>query len=299
MLTPMTHATIDTFSVAHDSLKLRHRCKLTNIFLDSTSLQEVLSERHCLQYNTDKALFLLVPRHNSYYDCLYMAVDGLALKKGIDAVLSNYHSEMSIRGAVIGKEPQALEIAEIFHDLGFRLTKRLLRMQLGAPAQKILDAMRPFADENRDSMSFATPDDAEEILEILKDNFDLVADNLPELSVIRDNIVKKQVAILRRDNKIASLHYFHIYNSTLHSLYDVTRKEYRKEGFFMALAIFINEYFSGQSKKSMRAFGWRDATNQKLVKHAKKSNQNSDGVIIYNMLWKPSGMDSEVEEHRK
>ncbi len=283
----MQHATFESFSAAHDALKARRRCTVTNLFLDGHALRALLAEKTCLLHVAGGAIFLLIPYHEIYYDCLYLAADGMSFAEGLRQLLESYHEPLALRGSSVGKEPQAGEVAELFRQHGFVLTKKLLRMQLKRAPEKVLNAMRPYADEYRDCMSFADPGDAEEILELLKEEFDLVADNLPELSAIREHILRGEVAVLRQDAKIASLHYFHMHKNALHSLYDVTRKEYRREGFFMALASFVQDHFTKQSKKNVRALGWRDASRQKLVKHAKKSNQQPDDVVIYNMLWTP------------
>lgn len=294
----MQPATFESFSAAHDALKGQRRCTVTNLFLDSHALRVLLAEKTCPLHVAEGALFLLIPYHEAYYDCLYLAADGIAFAEGLRQLLESYHEPLALRGSSVGKEPQTGEVADLFRQHGFVLTKKLLRMQLKRAPEKILNAMRPYADEYRECMSFAVPEDAEEILDLLKEEFDLVADNLPELSAIREHTLRQEIAVLRRDGKIASLHYFHMHMNALHSLYDVTRKEYRREGFFMALASFVQDHFIKQGKKNVRALGWRDASRQKLVKHAKKSNQQPDEVVIYNMLWTPSP-DRSVEKDNR
>ncbi|MCH5277957.1 MAG: hypothetical protein J1E80_09035 [Desulfovibrionaceae bacterium] len=287
----MHHATLDLFSAAHDALKARTRCGLTNLFQDSRDLRDLLDAKPCLLHEADKALFLLIPYHETYYDCLYLAADGGALADGLRQLLAAYHGPLALRGSCVGKEPQAGEAAELFRQQGFRLTKKLMRTQLEAAPEKILNAMRPYADEYRDAMSFARPDDAEEIFALLREEFDIVADNLPELSAIREHIRQGKIAVLRWNNTIASLRYFHVHKNTIHNLYDLTRREYRREGFFMALAFFVYEHIR-KEKKALRAFGWRDISREKLVKYARESNQICDGVFIYHMLWTPPGTSS-------
>lgn len=279
----MQHATLENFSAAHDALKARTRCTRTNLFQDSHELAAMLAEKHCLLHETEKSLFLLVPYHSAYYDCLFLAADTPALADGVRGLQEAYREPLALRGSCVGREPLAGETAELFRQQGFKLAKKLLRMRFERAPEKILSIMRSYADEYQDCMSFAHPDDAEEILDILKKEFDIVADNLPELEAIRKNILNKGVVILRKDNKIASLKYFQEHKNILHNLYDVTLQEYRREGFFMALSIFVYNYFNAQ-KKSIRTFGWRDISSQKLIKHAHENNQQPDGIIIYNML---------------
>lgn len=295
----MQSATFEYFSAAYDALKANMRCTLSNIFLDRHNLCELLEGRHCFQYISENSLFLLIPTHGMYYDCLYLAKDKESMAAPLAEMLSLYHNALPIRCSIIGKEPWSRELSQLFEKDGFVLSKKLLRMKLAGPEAKLLEAMRPYAEEYRGQMDFANEEDAEEILSLLLDNFDPVGDNLPGLTDIRVHIARKNVAVLRQDGKIASLHYFFIQHNTLHALYDVTRKEYRGgNGFFMALAVFVHDHFSAQGRQYTRLLGWRDAAKQKLVKHAKKSNQIPDGVVIYNMLWTPHGArDVQPEAH--
>jgi len=283
----MQQATYENFITAHDKLKLLCRCKLSNIFLDSLNLREIIEKKVCFMYTDDKSLFLTIPRHEIYYDLLYISENEETLCKGLTGLYSYLSLKLPIRASIIGKEYHIRDTVKIFNQHGFNIIKKLLRMRIYQPKEKILDLMRPYAEEFRNYISFASKDDAQEILEILKQEFDVVGDNLPELSQIVRDIDSKHIIILRYGEEISALHYFQISRGTIHALYDVTRKEYRREGFFMALASFVNEYHSALGQKKLRVLGWRDATNPKLIKHAQKNNQNLDGIVIYNLLYDP------------
>ena len=293
----MQNTTFELFTTAHDALKARRRCTLCNIFQNSLSLRGLLVEKSCLLHETDGAVFLLVPYHGYYHDCLYHAADETALEEGITDLLARYSSPLAIRGSVIAKEPQAEKTAQVFLRQGFSLKKKLLRMLARKAPKKIREALHTLVEGYLDCVSFAAPEEAEEILEILLENFDLVADNVPELPAIRENIVKQQVAVLRRDGKIASLNYFTCSNSHIHGLFDVTRKEYRKEGLFLAVQVFLEGYFSSLNRKIARGMGWRDIAATRLVKHSEKSNACFDGVVIYNMLWTTNAYPTEGDPH--
>lgn len=284
----MQYATPEQFFTAYDNLKAQCRCKYSNIFLDSQALQGTILRKKCFFYQCENSIFILIPYHNSYYDCLFMAKDDEALTSGFASLQRQYFEALPVRCSIIGKEPLAGSIANKLEEVNFKLTKKLLRMQTEGAKPKVLAAMRLFAEEYRDKMFFAEEKDAKEILEILKDNFDVIADNLPEYEAIVENIAKKQVAVLRQDNRIASLDYFVIQNSAFHGIYNVTRKEYRGgNGFFMALSTFVNEHAQSLGLRYARSHGWIDATNMSLVSHAHKTNKNFDGIVIYNMLWTP------------
>ncbi len=82
---------------------------------------------------------------------------------------------------------------------------------------------------------------------------------------------------------VIKLFQFIIKNKCHYSLYDVTRKEYRKTFPFFAILDFEKKYFARKKVEITRSYGWRDSANEKLLKHAIRNFQIPDGVTIYNM----------------
>lgn len=281
----MRTATLETYSAAHDALKSRHPRLSGNIFMDAPRLEAAFTSKRCLLHESDNSLFLLIPRH-SFHDVLYLTGDAGRLPGELAGCLADWPVEQALRVSVIGREPEAGAMAAQFQKAGFFPLKKLLRTRLRLPEANILAAMRPFAEEMRDQLGYARHGDEAEILEILRESFDPMGDNLPELAEISERIDEGCVAVLRQGGKILSLKYFTVQGGVLHSLYDVTRKEYRGgNGFFMALAVFVQEELEARGVNCARSLGWRDATQKKLLRHAKKSNQHADGIVIYNMRW--------------
>ena len=286
----MRAATLETYSAAHDALKARYARLEGNIFLDAPRLAALFSSRPCLLEETESALFLLTPRH-SFHDVLFLTGDAGALPDALTAWLPAWPGEQPLRVSVIGRDPGAGALAAQFGAAGFGLVKKLLRTRLKLPESKILAAMRPFAEEVRDQLGYARHGDEEEILEMLCESFDPMGDNLPELAEIRERIDERCVAVVRKEGRILALNYFGIQSGVLHSFYDVTRKEYRGgNGFFMALSVFVHDELKARGIDCGRSLGWRDAAQKKLLKHAQKSNQRPDGIVIYNMS-RPAASD--------
>lgn len=279
----MRAATMETYSAAYDALHGRYPRLTGNIFLDAARLAALFTSKRCLLEKTESALFILVPRH-SFHDLLFLTGDAEELPAALQAWLPVWPETAPLRVSVIGREPDAGDMAEKFGTADFGLVKKLLRTRLKLPDEKILAAMRPFAEEVRDLLGYARHGDEEEILEILRESFDPMGDNLPELAEISERIDDRGIAVVRKDGKILSLNYFGIQSGVLHSFYDVTRKEYRGgNGFFMALAIFVHDELKARGINCSRSLGWRNAAQKKLLRHAKKSNQDTDGIVIYNM----------------
>lgn len=284
----MRAATLETYSAAYDTLRTRHPRVAGNIFLHAARLAQMFNSKKCLLETTETSLFLLVPRH-MFHDLLFLTADAASLPEALGTWLPDWPETAPLRVSVIGREPEAGAMAGEFETAGFSLVKKLLRMRLELPDEKLLQAMRPFAEEVRDLLGFAQPGDEAEILDILRESFDPMGDNLPELEEIRECINKRGIAVARKDGRILSLHYFGVQSGVHHSFYDVTRREYRGgTGFFMALAVFVHDELAARGIRCSRSLGWRDAARKKLLRHAQKSNQTPDGIVIYNMRW-PAG----------
>lgn len=281
----METATFEEFSKAYDVLKSGAGCALTNIFKFGNELQKTLVRKKCLMHSMQDSIFLLVPTHDIYYECFFVASDNESLGNGLKEIVSS--SEHDLCCSLIGKEPKTGELTKVFEDIGFEKVKKLLRIRFKKSNPKQLEAMRIFYDEYKNDISFAKNEDADEILEILLDTFDPVGDNIPDIVDIRDHIIKKHIIVLRQYGKIVSLHFFDVIGNVMHSIYDVTREEYRgASGFHLAIAFFIHEYFLSNGITYGRVLGWQDASNTKLIKHNKKGNKLWDGIVIYNMLHK-------------
>lgn len=287
----MKHATFSLFSQEYDALKARHRCTLSNIFQDRESLENLFTKKDCLLFPTEGCLFLFAPFHGVCHDCLYLAADITALEDGLRLCLAHAELPAPVRLSVIGKEPLAGKQAQVFQKQGFTLCKELLRTRLKKPTPRIIEAMRALVEnELLGEISFAVAGDEEEILAMLLEEFNIVGDNLPELATIREDIAKRHIVVLRRNGRIASLHYFQRHRNTLHALYDVTRKEFRREQMFTAISLFLYDTFEKEERKAVRIFGWRDISKKRLVRHAQKNNQEMDGIHIYNLLYPSPAM---------
>lgn len=281
----MRAATLETYSTAYDALRSRYPGLWGNIFLDVAKLEKMFKSKECQLEETETSLFLLIPRH-SFYDLLFLTGDCQSLPLALETWLSSWPKDKPIRVSVIARDPEGGELAAQFEKAGFSLVKKLMRTKLKPPKEKILQAMRPFAEESRDLLGYARHGDEQEILEILLDAFDPMGDNLPELQEISERIDDKGIAVVRKGGKILSLNYFAVHSGVFHGIYDVTRKEYRGgNGYFMALAAFVHDDLEARGVRCAQSFGWRDVTKKKLVKHAEKSEQAPDGIMVYYLRW--------------
>lgn len=284
-------ATFESFSKQLDFVRSK-RALLTNMFVDANKTKALIEEKICFSIHNEEAIILLIPYHNSYYDVLFTATNEIALQTITLQLQEIYVEEQLLRVSVVGKEPQTGAIADIFQSNGFILQKCIARMlaklalatTVEAHEELIKDCQR-FDNKEKISVALAREDQAVEILDLLLEEFDVCADNVPELSAIIDNIKKEQVVVVNYQGKVAALNYYELHKSILLSLFDVSRKEYRKLFLHMHVGPFINEHFIKNNIRITRAYGWRDIANKRLMKFAKLNNQLPDGIYIYNMTW--------------
>lgn len=284
------------FFAACDDLKKKYHCKINNIFMNSQELSRKFANQICHFHRANSSVFLLLPSHGDMQAMYFISVDPETFAKDLPSFISQAEQFSSIRTSVIGKEETCKSIIQPLENKRFVIIKKLLRMRNGASSDKIFSAMRILAANYIDNTQFAEYRDAEEILSLLCEEFSIVGDNIPTLEEIKDNIEKRNVAIVRINDKIGAIHYFHVEKGIAHGYFEVTRKEFRGgDGLLFSLYIFEHDYFKRMGTKINRSYGWREATKTRLVKSSSQLNSFHDGVVIYNMLWRHN-LDNENKE---
>lgn len=280
----MHKADINSFSKKLDEIKAVSTKAVHNIFLNSCSLEKIMHEKDCLLFMYEKSLFFLIPRHDQFYDVLFCSTSENELKKDIPRFLSDYDGALDLRASIIGKDDISSNMANLFAGHGFVLGQKLARMRNSPPSEKLKAIIAEFVQERKYEVEYAKPGDENEVLSLLKTEFDARSDNLPEVNEILENIKLNQVLVVRDNGKIILAHYFETRNSMEYCWYDVIEKKYRKDNVYYYLQDFIVKLHE-KRKNPVRRFSWRDASNKRLMDHARKCNSEPDGVYIYNMLY--------------
>jgi hypothetical protein len=278
----MRLATINDFIDCADTLKGKYRRPLSNIFLSADKLRQLFETRHCLLHSLEASLFLLIPYHDSYYDFLYVSVNKDSLRNDLKNFLSVYDGAFTLRASITGKEPSTGEIATVFDESGFVLCKRLARMRVDSESPLVKQLLK---DQREEQVDYACIDEAKEISEMLFEEFDLLGDNIPELSAIIKNIEARQVFVIKRDERIGAIYYIRIHNGQYFGIYEITRKEYRDEFLSLKFSDFLYHHFQRLPIRPTRFYGWRDTANKRLMEFSRLLHQIPDGVFIYNMAY--------------
>lgn len=258
---------------------------LHNIFLNGNELKDIMTQKRCLLERCSNTCFLLVPRHGAFHDVLFCSAGPNDLHFAIGNLLSKPANWQHLRVSAIGYDLEAGCLAQIFRDRGFGNTKKIARMRNKPQDKERLEQIRDLRSADRQAnVEYARPGDEPAILELLKSEFDLRNDNLPEYNEIVRNVALNQVIVVRVQDRIAALHYFTRNGKFTYGWYDVTLPEYRKENFYFDIMHFQIEQ-AQDLPVPMRSYSWRDVANKRLMRLAESCNQVRDGVYIYNLTY--------------
>lgn len=183
-----------------------------------------------------------------------------------------------------------VQINDILLDNGFFISKKIARFKNSETRNLDSDYMLTLVPEHLRQAEYAKKEDAKEILECMFKEFDPIGDAIPELIEIEDNIMKRQVVVVRDNSvttppntqgKIVSFTYFNVINSIYYGLFDYSDKNYRHFFVFYSIQHFMDHI--KREKKLTRSYGWRDVNNKRTTKYALKKNDEADGVVVCNL----------------
>lgn len=187
-----------------------------------------------------------------------------------------------------------VEINNILLDNGFFVSKKIARFINSETRTKKSnldsDYMLSLVPDHLRQAEYAKKEDAKEILECMFKEFDPIGDAIPELNEIEDNIMKRQVVVVRDNSvtlptntqgKIVSFTYFNVINSIYYGLFDYSDKNYRQYFVFFSIQNFMDHI--KREKKLTRSYGWRDLNNKRTTKYALKKKDEADGVVVCNL----------------
>lgn len=278
----MEKATLPLFQENADAVKRQYAPVIQNIFLDAEALARVLAEKSCRLARQEKSLFLLVPRHDSFYDLLYLSAGPAELATDLQSFLRSSPDLPNLRASVIGKEGQVEPMVDAFARNGFFLGRKIARMRNYVDINHLEEQIALLCDEDCE-VGYAGPGEEQAVLDLLLEEFDPRSDNLPELGEIAENIRKNQVIVIREEGKIIGLHYYTMQNSMSYGWYDVINRAFRNKHLYLHMMCFQYELWKSR-EMPVRSYSWRDVNNKRLMALARQSNQLPDGVYIYNML---------------
>lgn len=273
----------DVFFQHLDRLKSCSRI-IHNIFLNGHELLELGANPASRFAEFPDSAFALTRKHDQWDDILFAARDLNGLQAGVNSLVEHLISPAKV--SIIASEQAGQEMADIFAQAGFRLGRKIARMRNMEDMKELEKKIRENSDGNDDNwdVDFARPGEERQILDLLLTSFDSRADNIPQLEEIRDNILKRQVFVIRDGQKLVACHYFTKNNNMAYGWYDITAREYRKKFLYFHMLKFQYKFWKNEPQIK-RSYSWRDCNNRRIMALAKQSSQLPDGVYIYNMIY--------------
>lgn len=278
----MEKVTIERYVQLLDALKRKSVRIIFNNFMHTAELAALFEEKSCYVYAYDASFFLLIPYHNTYYEVVYFSVDAQTLSQDLQALCSEYPQSKPFRLSVVEKMLHSSGVVEAAKAAGFATVKVLERREAGEGDAKKKAAMAAFlADVSTEKIEFATHKDAPAILALLQEEFDLYADNIPELAALEKSISKNEIIIARDGDKIIFTHIFENKNNLIKGFYDVVAKGYRDTGIFYSFLKFASD--NEMDLQYVRFYDWRDINNKKLTKSASFDPKKGLRLYLTNM----------------
>ena len=262
-----------------DAVRRENASCFTNIFLNTHELLETLKKKKTkLLQLENHALFIFIRYHDTYYDMYYVCSKETYQKLPLMDSFRNFIKELDlpVRIGISGTYDRINEDSKIFEQCGFVRNKTVGKVTSNATvneyAKHFWNTSNPFISDNDNAktfsddlvVTFADISDVQEIFDMLCEEFDLIEDSIPEPDQILEDIKKKFVAIIKKDNSIIAIHYYRIKNRIRSNIYDYVKKNYRANGTIFILNNFVNKYVA-EHENVVRSYGWRDITKKRLI----------------------------------
>lgn len=203
-----------------------------------------------------------------------------ALKNGLELLLRETEVALPVRFSIMGHPDNLDGISLVLAECGLKLRKRLLKLRRMKTCRQNDPSERP----SSTCVEYATEVDASEILSMLNIEFDLYGDNLPEIKIIKHNAQAKRIAIIRRDNRIATILYFQLRHKVYTDIYDLCLSKYRGRGLFKEVAKLVESH-ACQSGPIIKTITWRDPDNPYVMALSAKLGEESENICIQNWMY--------------
>lgn len=280
----MSTAFFDEYSAKVDAIKKAHAKAISNMYEDADGIQALCAKPQTKIFATDDCVLLFTVKHRLFYECWYFAADSASFTAALQLFLKTYNENLLIRCMIVGKDAQTKPVCDALAHIGCTLRAKLAR-RLSRINENIIALLR--TDYTADNVEFARLEDSQEVFDLLSEEFDIYADNLPELQQIQENIRKQQVVVIRKDTKIALVNYFEVKNHILYAYYDVVRTEYRNDQLYFSLILFLHAYI--QKHAIRRDYEWRNVAEKRLSKNPIIQVDEKATIYIHFYVYTPIG----------
>ena len=248
----------------------KNKTFLSNAILTRPQLDIFLSEKNT-KVVTDEELLILLTNHKDYYRLYFYALDEKALKR-IKEVIPKLDKPIVID--VVGKLAQVESLSQKLNDCGFTNYSTFIRMTCNSvPNMDNVDCSE---------VCRAKKEDIGSILELLNSEFDPLFAHFPEQQALSDAIVKGEITVVRKQEKLAGLAYFEKTSATSRCLrYFVVNNDFRGQGIGNVLLANTFAYNPEITKYMLWVRTYNSAVNL-----YKKLNFVQDSILDYILVYR-------------
>lgn len=195
----------------------------TNIYLPLNIIEKKIESGSICPIQTDDLLLLVEPDDDLMRVHFY-ARNKTAIKSIPSIIESQKYADLErFTIDIVGKDDQLAEMNLILTEAGMKHVYRFIRMSTKQP---IFPKLKDIKVEN------ATLEDLDEIIEILRTEFETIYSHFPTMDEFRQDCEKGYIQVIRDEGKIAAFsHYDQSSRLTHWHRYLITRPEARGKGF--------------------------------------------------------------------
>lgn len=254
-----------------NSLKRRNKNIVTNAFFSTQQLKSMIDSNEANVKISDDAVVILAEEERLVRLYFYAASFN-SLRQILNMLPSR--TSKTIIADVVGKKPQTEKLICELQKLTFRKHNELIRMTR---------LPQDFTQTNISNVIVAAPDKADEIMNILYNEFDVYTSHLPTKEKTLKSIANKEITIVVQQEKIVGLAYFETLGERVKYLYQiVVDKNFRGKGIADSLLTYTFEHSSKDTSFQL----WVEANNQRAISKYQKYNFVPNGLVDYIMLYR-------------
>lgn len=232
----------------------------TNYFVSDDVVERWIKNRQIMMFRDNTTVFLLRRRKNFFLIYFFSSsIDGFV------SCLNNLvnSTEVTLSVDVLYKKETPIE--ECLLQKGFSKRAGLYRMRLGNYLQMA---------EGLSNVCYAEINDAENIEDMLNDEFDELCEQIPEKEEIERAVASEQIIVLKDNKEIVSLLWIEKRGAIATVRYWITDNRYRGRG---AGTCVLNQALSLHSD-ARQIFVWVKENNYGAIKEYEKTGFVRDGL---------------------
>lgn len=219
-----------------NNLRKGNREYITNSVLSITDLDEIINQPKTIVIEKED-LKLVLQNEDDFFRLYFYSRNSEFLNQ-IPNELSLINKTIGttkdkiIVADIVGKEDSSSVLSNLLQSNGFEKHSKFIRMRCKGPEvrySKLYD------------VDFAEETEAKSIHEMIINEFDPLSAHFPTLQEIKEGIIKKEICVVRHENKIVGVTYFeHVSSINVILRYFIVHKEFR--GVSIGISLLHHEF---------------------------------------------------------